>query len=916
LSLVPGTLLGSYEITTQIGAGGMGEVYRAKDTKLNRDVALKILPELFTSDADRLARFRREAQVLASLNHPNIAAIYGFEDSGATHALVMELVEGEDLSARIACGPIASAEALPIARQIADALEAAHEEGIIHRDLKPANIKVRADGTVKVLDFGLAKAMDPAGASSDAAMNSPTLTARATQMGMIIGTAAYMAPEQARGRAVNRRADVWAFGVVLYEMLTGRRAFEGDDISITLASVLKEDVRWDALPADLPAPVRRLLRRCLEKDPKRRMSAIGDARLELDDAMLPAERDTALRSTPAAAGASAWRLERTMWIAIAVAAAAIATTATWLLKPEPFVPSVVTRFNTPLPEGQTFSRTGRHSIAISPDGTKVAYIANQQIYLRGMDQIEALPIRGTSEDPYELVFSPNGQWIAYFVPQGSVGGGGTLKKIAITGGAPVTLCATSAPFGVSWRGDTIAFGQWQQGKLSAIQAVEESGGTVPRSIVSLDAAKERVRQPQLLDDGAHLIMSVLASAATTQDESDIVVQSLTTGERKVLVHGGTDAHLLSTGHLVYVHDAILFAVKIDMKRFEVSGGPMPVVEDVSESNTSGAGQFAIADNGTLVFAPGSSSGSATRTLEWVDRQGHEELIPAQSQSYHYPRLSPDGRQIAVDSSDVENGIWIWDLARASLTRLTFGPALDQYPVWTSDSRRVIYKTSDTDQANVFNIFRSAADGTGKAERLTQSKLDSTPQSLSPDGKLLVYRETNPGTGFDLMVLPLDPAGPARPLVQTKFDELNGEVSPDGRWIAYQSNESGTRMNIVVRPFPAVDTARWQVTTGGGSQPLWSRSGRELFYLVTQPGGIVVLAVVPVPVMPAGSSFTYGKPAILFPMTGYYLSTGRSYDISPDGRRFLMVKSHIDTTTRPSITVVSHWFDELKTRVGK
>ena len=580
MPLTPGSRIGSYQVVGWLGDGGMGEVYRARDTKLNRDVALKILPEAFVTDGDRLARFKREAQVLASLNHPNIAQIHGFEDSGATHALVMELVEGEDLSTLIAVGHVTPEtesvssrsresnarqargggaprglsihDALRIARQIAEALEAAHEGGIVHRDLKPANVKVRDDGTVKVLDFGLAKALLPGaqapglhsaeapGLHSDVA-NSPTMLSPArTEIGMIVGTAAYMSPEQAKGRGVDKRADIWAFGVVLYEMLTGRPLFAGDSVAETIGLVATRDPDWTTLPPTTPASVRRLLARCLTRDPKHRLRDIGEARIAL---AAPDEPPVHAAALPVVA-----RRERTMWIGLVLAVAAVATTAAWLLKPPPVITNVVSRFSFTLPADQTLTGgTGRRLIAISPDGTKLAYIANRQIYLRALDQLEAQPIRGSNENPYELTFSPDGQWLAYF--DRGVGGSWTLKKIAVAGGTPVTLSPTGIdPVNLSWSGSSIVFAQFR-GKLNAIQTLADSGGT-PRTIVLLDPEKERVgNAPQLLDDGAHVLMTVIPSTAVSQADVDVVVQSIPSGERTLLVHGGTDARLLSSGHL-------------------------------------------------------------------------------------------------------------------------------------------------------------------------------------------------------------------------------------------------------------------------------------------------------------------------------------------------------------------------------
>ena len=891
----------------------MGEVYRATDRNLKRSVAIKVLPAALASDADRLARFQREAEVLAALNHPNIAAIYGLEKTPDLTALVMELVEGEDLSAHIARGALPLAEFLPIAKQIADALEAAHEQGIIHRDLKPANIKVRADGTVKVLDFGLAKAMDPSSGSNVDAMNSPTLTVRATQMGTLIGTAAYMAPEQARGRAVDRRADIWAFGVVAYEMLSGRRAFEGDDTSITLASVLKDDVRWDALPGDLPPSIRRLLRRCLEKDPKRRLRAIGDARIELDDAGLPAAGDGGVSPGRAVMAAPWWR--RAIPIILATLGAVVVGTLAWTLKPAPTAKNVVSRFEYPLPVDQAFTTSYQHVLAISPDGTRIAYVANHELYLRVMDQLDAQPIRGTREDPSEPVFSPNGQEIAYFTP---VGGSNysderALRKVPVSGNAlPSTLCKTvSPPNGASWSNGLIVFGQYT-GTMSAIEAVSDSGGA-PRELITIDPADGRPEQPQLIDDGARVLFTLLPTGVAVSDEGRIVVQAINGGARTVILTGGMNAQLLSNGQLVYIQAGTLFVVPFDARRSVVSGGPTPVVEGVYEETGGGTGKgdFAVSSDGTLVFRPREANGGVMRSLVWVDRQGREQPIAAQPKQYVYPRVSPDGTKLAVGQRDEDRDIWIWDFTKETLSKLTSGPANTLYPVWMPDSRRVVYRSIVAGTTKT-SILRQAIDGTASVETLLDETNGGQPNSITPDGRLLVYRTAS--EPYDLRVLPLDLSGPSRPLVaDPKFSEANGEVSPDGRWIAYDSNETGTS-EVFVRPFPGVDRARWQVSAGTSHTPLWARSGRELYFVSASPSRLMAVSIPPIP---PNAAFAYGKPQPLFDFTPYQVqAVGRIYDQSLDGR-FVTIKKaggNAPALRRDALVIVLHWFEELKASV--
>ena len=557
MALNVGSRLGHYTVTAKIGEGGMGEVYQATDTKLNRQVALKILPEAFAADPDRLTRFQREAQVLASLNHPGIAAIYGLEETGDTRALVLELVEGPTLEDRIKQGPISIDETLSIAKQIAEALEAAHEAGVIHRDLKPANIKVKDDGTVKVLDFGLAKALDPSPAGDPS--RSPTLTAAATQMGMIMGTAAYMSPEQARGKPVDRRADIWAFGAVLFEMLTGKKAFEGEDVSLTLASVMKSDVNVTTLPHDLPSNVLTVLRRCLEKDPSQRVRDIGDVRLAMEGVF---------ESTGSVRGESTAALHPQVWqrpipaIISALALVVITGLAVWAVtRLAPSAPDAVTRFPIVLPSDFV---SGPHSqIALSSDGTHLVYAANDQLYLRDMDQMEAAPIRGT-EGAVEPFFSPNGQSVGFWAD-------GQLKRVSLTGGAAVTIGESVEPFGITWGSDdAILFGSF-----AGVWRVPASGGT-PQLIIPVGGDGDGIPGPQLLPGGEWVLFSLFPS-------QQVMLQSLATGERHVLLEdGGNNARYVPTGHLVYVLEGTLLAQPFDIEQRTLTPGPVPLVEGISQ----------------------------------------------------------------------------------------------------------------------------------------------------------------------------------------------------------------------------------------------------------------------------------------------------------------------------------------------
>ena len=905
MTLQLGARLGPYEIQSAIGAGGMGEVYRATDTNLKRAVAIKVLPESIAEDRERLARFQREAEVLASLNHPNIAAIYGLERSDGVTALVMELVEGPTLADRIAQGAIPLDEALPIARQIVEALEAAHEQGIIHRDLKPANVKVRPDGIVKVLDFGLAKALEPVFARSTDATASPTITSPAmmTRAGVILGTAAYMSPEQAKGRAADKRSDVWAFGCVLYEMVTGRRAFAGEDVSDTLAAVLRGGPDWTALPVNVSPAIVALLRGCLDKDRRRRIADLSTARFVIDHEDYAAAA-VAVTSVP--------RMRRAASIVGAVAvSAAITAYATWTLTRTPTPSLSLARFTIALPAGVGFSNTGVHVVAVSEDGSRVAYAANQRLYLRMMDQLEATPVRGTEgtanaagRGPF---FSPDGQWIGFWQD-------GQLKKVSIIGGAPLVLCAAENPFGISWaRDNTILYGQSELGAgkgAAGIWRVSSDSGK-PERVVSVEA-DERAEGPQMLPGGRAILFTLVRRP--NRNTAQIVVQSLESGKRLVVVESGADARYMPTGHLVYALGGTLLVVPFDVARLAVTGAAVPLVEDVAQQGPTA--HFAISSQGALVYVPrdAMAGSQSLRTLVWVDRQGHEDPIKAPPRAYFNPRLSPDGTRVALEVRDQNSDIWIWELARETLTRLTLEPTFEQYGVWTADGRAVIFSSSEVGGPNApRSLFRRPSDGTGTAEQLTQSSVAQFPSAVTPDGSALIFRQQTPPKlgsppGMDLFVLPLEGDRQPRPLVHTPFDELNGEVSRDGRWLAYESNESG-RGEIYVRPFPNVDGGKWQVSTNGGTQPMWARNGQELFY---ESAG--TLMRVP---LTRGSRFEAGTPQKL--IDGPYvfrlfgLGLGRMYDVSLDGQRFLMVKesSRPERPLSPRMILVQNWFEELK-----
>jgi eukaryotic-like serine/threonine-protein kinase len=889
MSLAPGVQLGPYEVRSMLGSGGMGEVYRAKDTKLNRDVALKVLREVFTLDPDRLARFRREAQVLASLNHPNIAAIYGFEESNGTQALVLELVEGPTLADRIAQGPLPLDEALPVAKQIAEALEGAHEQGIIHRDLKPANIKLRPDGTVKVLDFGLAKALEPTTATGMDATASPTITSPAmmTGVGVLLGTAAYMSPEQARGKAVDKRSDIWAFGCVLYEMLTGQRAFGGEDVTDTLAAVVKSEPAWEALPGDVSPSVRVFLRRCLQKNPKQRLHDIADMRLALEGVFETAAPQVA----PAAAVAQpVWR--RPLAVAGATAIVALLVTALAARSLWPTVaPPAVNRFEYALPADQGFTRLGRPVLALSSDGRRFVYNTAKGLYLRTMGELEARLISGTEEVLNTPFFSPDGQSVGYYAAAGN-----QLKRIAITGGAPVKIADAVNPFGASWGADgTILFGQ-----PKGIMRVSANGGT-PELVIPAKEG-EQVDSPQLLPDGDSVLFTVTtASGSTRWDEAQIVVQSLSTGARTVVVQGGSDARYVPTGHLIYALEESLFAVAFDPASHTVSGGPVSVVQGVARTpdpaTLTATANYGVSNDGALVYVAG---GFVDFRLVWVDRQGRETPLAAPTRPYAQPRVSPDGSRVAVV---VEGDIWVWDNVRGTLTRLTFDASEEVSPLWTADGTRIAFASRDK------GIFWKAIDGTDESQRLLDTPR-ALPSAWAPDGTLLYYTS-------DIGRLSMAGAPKAETLLGTNFVEARPALSPDGRWLAYESNESG-QFEIYVRPFPDISRGRWLVSTSGGVDPLWAPDGHALFYRSSMGTSLPNQRLMSITVESKDAAFVPHAPESLFSVAGInVVSDAHNYDVAPDGERFLFAKAFVRTKNEEGsspfsrIIIVENWLEELK-----
>jgi serine/threonine-protein kinase len=875
----------------------MGEVYRSRDTKLNRDVALKILPGSFTHDPERLARFRREAQVLAALNHPYIGAIYGLDEANGEQFLVLELVDGESLDKKIARGPIPVDEALTMARQIAEALEAAHEKAIIHRDLKPANIAVTRDGQVKVLDFGLAKATDVASGTSGELANSPTITSPAmmTGVGVILGTAAYMAPEQARGRAVDKRSDIWSFGCVLIEMLTGRRAFDGEDISTTLAAVLKTEPVWSALPATVPFSLRRLLSRCLQKDPKTRLRDIGEARIAIDDILSGA----LVESAPSAPGRRApWWRRAAVPGAVALTASLASAAIVWFVAQSTLAQPHVWRFQIAPPSTAALTLSGlSRYVALTPNGSHLIYVGanGTTLFVRALDGLEATPlVRGTAlRDPF---VSPDGRWVGFFEgPQ-------TLKKVAIEGG-PVSLVARLDNFenGATWAtDDAIIFAT--SSSTTGLQRVSADGGT-PTVLTRPDRAHGEANHawPEALPGGQAVLFTVTATSGGL-DAASLAVFDLRHDRPTILLRGGSDAHYVPNGHLVYAAGGTLRAVGFDPKSLTIGATTTAVVPGVLTTSL-GAAEASVAADGTLVYVGGQAGSGAAPTLVWIDRQGRETPISAPPHPYAYPRLSPDGTRVAITVQgriDRATNVWLWDLAHGTLTPVTSDPALNTSPVWR-DRRRVVFASNRT---GPFNLFSQAADNTGTVDHLFDSPNVQFPTDVSPDGRVIVT-ELSQKTGQDVRALPLDGTGNAQALIHTTADERNGVVSPDGRWLAYEANDSG-RFEIYVNPFQDVNSGRWPVSTSGGTQPLWARSGQELFY-VAPDGTLMRVAVT------AGPSWTASTPTKVLEGLRVLANGGnfpRNYDITADGQRFLMLKAVVSDAP-PEIVVIKHFDEELK-----
>ncbi|MGE0641016.1 MAG: protein kinase [Thermoanaerobaculia bacterium] len=824
-----GSRLGPYEVSAKLGEGGMGEVYRATDTKLDREVAIKVLPAAFTADPERLARFEREAKLLAQLHHSHIASIFGFEESGGVRALVMELVEGPTLAERLESGALSVDESLGIARQIAEALEAAHEKGIVHRDLKPQNVKLTRDGAVKVLDFGLAKAMEAGGAPvsgdigrSPTIMNSPTLTAaHGTQLGVILGTAAYMAPEQARGSAVDKRADIWAFGVVLYEMLTGASLFAGDTVSDTLAGVLKTEIDLARLPESTPATIRRMLRRCLERNPKNRLHDIADARIVIDEVM----RGEADEPGPSQeVGAAAPR--RPSWFVPALLAtvAVAGVAAGWLLRPEREGPATDLELALAIPSGYTVALNNYPGISISADGRRqVVAVADEnqttRLLVRDLDRAESRILPGT-EGAIAPALSPDGEAVAFFQ-------GGTLMRMSLQGGPPLVLVQAGADFrGATWSSDGYFY--FSPGSGTALSRVPETGGTV-EPVTELDSdRKERThRWPAALPDGSAVLFTCDTVASTEfYDDARIEAVRPATGERKVVLEGTSQASFLAPDHLLFARGGSLLVIRFDPRTLETSGPPSPIVQRVSTEVSSGAVRFAVAASGAVAWIPG-TPGSQLRELLWIDGAGKSSSSGLPPDRYNQILLSPDGRRLAAAIDGSSNAdLWIFDLGRDRKMRFTFGGSATDM-VWSPDGSRLAYST--TAAGSGMEMYWKLSDGSGESERIVHLDGEEFAGSFTPDGRALLFEHDAIGRA-DSDIERLDLAtGKVEPLLNQPHEELLPAISPDGRWLAYASIETGTvAPQIVVTRYPEL-SGKWQVSLDGGMEPRWSPEGDALYF---------------------------------------------------------------------------------------
>jgi len=895
--VAPGTVIaGHYEVLEKLGQGGMGEVYRALDKNLGRQVAIKILPQEFSADPERLARFEREAKLLATLNHPNIAAVYGFEEAKGLRFLVLELVEGETLQTRLDKGTLPIDEALETCRQVAEGLEAAHERGVVHRDLKPGNIMITPEGKVKILDFGLAKAYGGETTRVDIE-KSPTITARMTEPGVILGTAAYMSPEQARSRPVDKRTDIWSFGCVLFECLTGTRAFYGETVSDTLAHILKGDLDWSKLRSTTPIRLRTLLRHCLEKNPKERLRDIGDARIEISEVLANPQNEGVVLPKR--------RLAIAVGLIFVVTAIGISVL-TWNLKKSP-TQSVI-RTTIEVPEGIQLTSeeqgVAHTELALSPDGKSIFFCAGSDgspgksiLYKRPLEKMEAAPIPGT-EGAREPFISPDGQWVGFWAE-------GKLKKVAATGNSiPTVMCdCPNRPLGASWSDDgRIAIGT---GSLLGIQLLGGEGGEL-KSITTLDPKKEMAHVlPSFLPEGRAILFGVKNHSWGAQAR----VESLkfATGERKIVLEDAADARFSPTGHIVFIRASTLMAAPFNINKLELSGPAVPVAEGIMQAlnakssfDNSGAGQYQFSNSGQLLYVQGGIFSDPQMHVDWIDQAGKIEAVSAfDRKPIASVRISPDGKSVVYRTYCRKAEIWVYDLNRGT-SRLLTREGRAMHMGWTPDGKRI---TCAFSLAGVPNIYWLPADGSGAIEPLIQSEATLQPGSWSSGGRYLLYIEMRPGLNDNIWVFIKDEKKTA-PLFTANYEINYPEFSPDGRYLAYCTDETG-RVEVYVSSFPEPNR-KTLVSTGGGIAPIWAPNGHRIYYWSLDWKKLMAVDVTLSPTL------SVGTPRFLFEYPLISISYIRPYDISPDGTRFLVIR---EDETRPvkvtRLNLVQNWFEELK-----
>jgi len=884
MAILSGKRLGPYEILSAIGAGGMGEVYRARDTRLERIVAVKILPDHLSDRAELRERFEREARTVASLNHPHICTLHDIGHQDGTDFLVMEYLEGETLAERLKKGPLPLEQVLQHAIEISDALDKAHRKGITHRDLKPGNIMLTKSGT-KLLDFGLAKLRGPQAAVANLSAL-PTEGSNLTAQGTIVGTLQYMAPEQLEGKAADARTDIFAFGAVVYEMATGKKAFDGKSQASVMAKIMESDPvpMWSLQPMTPPA-LDRVVKKCLRKGPEERWQNAHDITDELKwiaegssqaglsmAGITPARRD--------------WP-KMLLWPAAVLAACAVVGLTVWHFRPVP--PRPVTRFTITLPSGQRLAGLDEPAVAISRDGARLAYIAAQangvpQLYVRPMDSPEAKPIPGT-EGAANPFFSPDSQWVGFFALS-------KLKRVSVSGGAAVILADAPSPQGASWGSQgMIAFGSEP---AAVLLQVSDAGGT-PQALTRLQKGETDHDWPEFLPGDKTILF---AASGNDRANAQVAIQSLGTGTRRNLIQGATHPHYAPSGQLVYAQGGNLMAMPFDLQRLAVTGAAVPVVEGVLQSTSSGAAQYSFSATGSLVYVAGAVQATEQLRPVWVSRNGTEQPLPTPVQEYQFPRLSPDGRRLALTISDQ---IWMYDLSRETLSRFTFEGDENNAPLWTPDGKRIAFLSGKEGTSS--NIFWALADGSGGLERLTTSEYRQGPTSWSPDGQLLAFVEVNPNKRFDIWVLRMSDRK-SQPFIQTRFNAAAPQFSPDGHWLAYISDESG-RYEVYVQPYPGPG-GKWQISTEGGTEPMWNPNGRELFYRSGDKMMAVDIATQP--------GFVAGRPRKLFEGRYKPMVPTPDYDVSPDGQRILMIKENDQESAPTQINVVLNWFEELKQKV--